>query len=61
VARKTLIVKSQKKPKFRTRQHNRCMRCGRGRAFIRKYSLCRICFRELALSGEIPGVTKASW
>jgi small subunit ribosomal protein S14 len=61
VARKTLIVKSQKKPKFSTRQHNRCMRCGRARAYIRKYNLCRLCFRELALSGEIPGVKKASW
>jgi small subunit ribosomal protein S14 len=56
-----MIIKSQKKPKFSTRQHSRCMRCGRARAFIRKYNLCRLCFRELALSGEIPGVKKASW
>jgi small subunit ribosomal protein S14 len=61
VARKCMIIKSQKKPKFSTRQHSRCMRCGRARAFIRKYNLCRLCFRELALSGEIPGVKKASW
>jgi len=61
VARKTLIVKSQKKPKFSTRQHNRCFRCGRARGYLRKFDLCRLCFRELALSGEIPGVKKSSW
>ena len=47
--------------KFATRLRNRCKRCGRPRGFLRKFSLCRICFRQLALSGEIPGVTKASW
>ncbi|HEX9934113.1 MAG TPA: type Z 30S ribosomal protein S14 [bacterium] len=61
MARKTMIVKAQKRPKFKTRQHNRCFRCGRARAYIRKYNLCRLCFRELALNGEIPGVKKASW
>jgi len=47
--------------KFRCRLRNRCKRCGRPRGFLRKFSLCRICFRQLALAGEIPGVTKASW
>lgn len=61
MAKKSMIVKSQRKPKFAVRQHNRCLRCGRPRGFIRKFALCRICFRELALLGELPGVTKASW
>ncbi len=61
MARKALIVKSEKTPKFSSRAYNRCRRCGRPRAFIRKFQLCRICFRELASSGQIPGVTKASW
>jgi len=46
---------------FTSRVHNRCKRCGRGRGYLRKFALCRICFRELALEGHIPGVTKASW
>ncbi len=46
---------------FTSREYNRCTRCGRARGFIRKFKLCRICFRELALAGKIPGVTKASW
>jgi small subunit ribosomal protein S14 len=46
---------------FVSRVHNRCQRCGRGRGYLRKFALCRICFRELALQGHIPGVTKASW
>lgn len=46
---------------FTSRVHNRCKRCGRGRAYLRKFALCRICFRELALEGHIPGVTKSSW
>ena len=48
-------------PKYKTRAYTRCNRCGRPRAVYRKFGLCRICFRELALRGEIPGVTKASW
>ena len=48
-------------PKFTCRVRNRCFRCGRPRGFIRKFGLCRICFRQLALAGEIPGVIKASW
>ena len=59
--KKSLIVKAQRKPKFSSRKYNRCQRCGRPRAYYRKFGLCRICFRELALKGEIPGVTKASW
>ena len=46
---------------FTSRVHNRCKRCGRGRGYLRKFALCRICFRELALEGHIPGVTKSSW
>jgi small subunit ribosomal protein S14 len=61
VAKKSLIVKSQKTPKFAARAYTRCERCGRPRAYIRKFHLCRICFRELANNGMIPGVTKASW
>jgi len=61
VAKKSLIVKQKKKPKFQVRAYNRCFRCGRARGYIRKFGICRICFRELALRGEIPGVTKASW
>jgi len=61
MARKALIEKSKRKPKFEVRRRNRCMRCGRPRAFLRKFGLCRICFREMALRGEIPGVRKASW
>ena len=46
---------------FTARVHNRCLRCGRGRGYLRKFALCRICFRDLALEGHIPGVTKSSW
>jgi len=55
------IVKSKRPPKHRVQQHNRCALCGRPRAYMRKFSLCRICFRELALKGQIPGVRKSSW
>ena len=61
MARKSLIEKSNRKPKFGVRGYNRCNRCGRPRAFLRKFGLCRICFRQNASSGYIPGVTKASW
>jgi small subunit ribosomal protein S14 len=54
-------AKAAKKPKLRCRHRNRCFRCGRPRGFLRKFRLCRICFRKLALAGEIPGVIKASW
>ena len=55
------IVKELKKPKFKIRLRNRCRLCGRPRGFIRKFRLCRMCFRRLALEGEIPGVIKSSW
>ncbi len=61
MAKKSLIVKSQKTPKFKARAYTRCERCGRARAVYRKFHLCRICFRELASNGMIPGVMKASW
>ncbi len=61
MARKALIEKANKEPKYSTRKVNRCKRCGRARGYIRKFDLCRICFRELAHKGEIPGVKKASW
>jgi len=59
--KKSLIAKARRTPKFSSRKYNRCQRCVRPRGYYRKFGLCRICFRELALRGEIPGVTKASW
>ncbi len=59
--RKLLKAKNAKTSKLRCRHRNRCRRCGRPRGYIRKFGLCRICFRQLALAGEIPGVIKASW
>jgi small subunit ribosomal protein S14 len=50
-----------KNPKFKVRRHSRCKKCGRSRAFMRKFELCRICFRLLSLRGDIPGVIKSSW
>ena len=61
MARKALEEKAKKKKKFEVREYNRCPLCGRSRAYMRKFDMCRICFRELALRGEIPGVVKASW
>jgi small subunit ribosomal protein S14 len=61
LAKKALIQKQQRKPKFAVRAYTRCQRCGRARSVYRKFGLCRICFRELAHAGEIPGITKASW
>ncbi len=61
MARKAMIEKSKLKPKFKVRAHNRCPICGRPRGYLRKYDMCRICFRSLANKGELPGVTKASW
>jgi small subunit ribosomal protein S14 len=54
-------VRENKKLKYKTRYHNRCRLCGRARGYIRKFGLCRLCFREYAHKGEIPGVRKASW
>ena len=61
MAKKSLVAKSVRKPKFKVRAYNRCRRCGRPRGFLRDFGMCRICFRELALRGEVPGVVKASW
>ena len=61
MAKVSLIAKSRRKPKFKVRAYSRCQRCGRPRGYLRKFQLCRICFRTLALSGDIPGVTKSSW
>jgi small subunit ribosomal protein S14 len=61
MAKKSLIAKSERKPKFAVRAYTRCKRCGRARGYLRKFNLCRICFRQLALEGQIPGVVKSSW
>ncbi len=61
MAKKSLIAKGLKTPKFKIRHRNRCRACGRPRGYMRKFQLCRICFRKLALEGFLPGVTKASW
>jgi len=61
MAKKSLVVKAAKKPKFKVRAYTRCNRCGRPHAVLKKYGICRICFRELAYKGQIPGVTKSSW
>ena len=61
MAKKAMINKQQRTPKFSTRAYNRCKICGRPHAYLRKYGICRICFRELAYKGQIPGVKKASW
>ena len=61
MAKKALINKQRKQPKYRVRAYTRCNRCGRSRAVYKRFMLCRICLRELAHLGEVPGVTKASW
>ncbi len=61
MAKKSKIIQAQRKPKFRVRHYSRCPLCGRSRGYLRKFDMCRICFRLLALRGEIPGVVKASW
>ncbi|MCR4425419.1 MAG: type Z 30S ribosomal protein S14 [Firmicutes bacterium] len=61
MARKGLVEKWKHEPKYRVRAYNRCHICGRPRAYMRKFKMCRICFRTLASRGEIPGITKASW
>ena len=61
MAKKALIEKWKREPRFPVRRHHRCALCGRPRAYMRKFGLCRICFRERALRGEIPGVIKSSW
>ncbi|MBI5417248.1 type Z 30S ribosomal protein S14 [Candidatus Poribacteria bacterium] len=61
MAKKSWLVKSKRKPKYKVRAHNRCKICGRARGYLKRFDMCRICFRKLALDGLIPGVTKASW
>lgn len=61
MAKKALINKANATPKFKVRAYTRCLRCGRPRAVFRKFGLCRVCLRELAHRGEIPGLTKSSW
>ncbi len=61
MAKESQIVKSKREPKFKSRKYVRCKVCGRARGFMRRFGVCRICFRELASNGMIPGVSKASW
>ncbi|MAG15332.1 MAG: type Z 30S ribosomal protein S14 [Dehalococcoidales bacterium] len=61
MAKKSKVIKAQREPKYRVQRQNRCYLCGRPRAYIRKFGLCRICFRRLALTGQLPGVRKSSW
>lgn len=61
MAKKSMIVKQQREPKFPSRKYNRCGICGRPHAFMRDFQICRICFRNLASTGKIPGVRKSSW
>ncbi len=61
MAKKCMVLKSKKTPKFSTRKHNRCQICGRPKGYMRKFGICRICFRSMAHQGVLPGVTKSSW
>jgi small subunit ribosomal protein S14 len=61
MAKKSVIARAKRKPKFSSRIVRRCFRCGRGRGYMRDFDLCRICFRELANEGKIPGIKKSSW
>ena len=61
MAKKGLIAKAKRTPKYAVRKYTRCSRCGRPRAVYRRFGLCRICFREMAHRGELPGITKSSW
>ena len=61
MAKKSMVVKAQRPPKFKSRVVRRCFKCGRPRGFMRDFNLCRICFREEALEGNIPGIKKSSW
>lgn len=61
MAKKALRIKAERKQKFKVREYTRCARCGRPRAVYKKFGLCRLCFREMAHKGEIPGITKSSW
>lgn len=61
MAKKSMVVKQQRKQKYKVREYTRCSRCGRPHAVLKKYGVCRICFRELAYQGQVPGVKKSSW
>jgi len=61
LAKKALMIKAKRSPKFKVREYNRCPLCGRPRGYYRRFNMCRICFRQLALEGKIPGVIKSSW
>lgn len=61
MAKKALIAKANREQRYKVRQYNRCNICGRPRGYIRKFGVCRICFRKMAHNGELPGVTKSSW
>lgn len=61
MAKTSMIIKQSREPKFEVRAHNRCKICGRPHGYLRKFGICRICFRNLAYKGQIPGVKKASW
>jgi len=61
LAKTALIIKAKRKPKFEVRRYNRCPICGRPRGYIRKFGICRLCFRNMAAEGLLPGVTKSSW
>jgi small subunit ribosomal protein S14 len=61
LAKKSLIAKANRPAKYKVRAYNRCRRCGRPRAYYRKFGVCRLCFRQLALLGDLPGVMKSSW
>ena len=61
MAKKSLRIKARQTPKFKVRKHNRCPICGRPRAYYRRFDMCRICLRNLALQGKVPGVIKSSW
>lgn len=61
MAKKSMVLKAQRDPKFSVRRVNRCRLCGRPRGYMRRFEMCRVCFRKLANEGQIPGVTKASW
>jgi small subunit ribosomal protein S14 len=61
MAKKSLVLKANRKPKFNVRAYSRCQRCGRARAYMRDFGMCRICVRQLASRGELPGIRKASW
>ncbi len=61
MAKKSIVIKARRTPKYPVREYHRCALCGRPRAYIRKFGICRICFRKLALEAKLPGVRKSSW